>query len=117
MDNEFRVVELIQRGFPPSQRPRGPRGTLVNDILWTTLETCWRPEQNRPTSREFLDRLTQMLKSGEVSMSPAFIDLFPIAVDGPPAPWPEGLLDLAGTISIDPSGQMLASSSRANVLK
>jgi hypothetical protein len=63
----------------------------------------------------FLERLVQMLQSGEVSTSPIRMDLFPIAVDGPLVPWPENMQDLRDTLVIDKRSGALASTMRSHV--
>ena len=63
----------------------------------------------------FLERLTQMLNSGEVSASPIFMEMFPLSPDGPPLPWPEELDDLQGLITNEQDNGMIASSLRSSV--
>jgi serine/threonine protein kinase len=117
VESDYEVIEQIKQGRPPSDRPRGARATLVNDSLWTALASCWREQSWRPTSRMFLELLTQMLKNGEVPTSPALVDLLPFTIDGPPLPWPEDLLDLKGSVSIEKGSAILASTLRSYVWK
>ncbi|KAJ1300889.1 hypothetical protein OPQ81_003316 [Rhizoctonia solani] len=70
------VAELIRGGHPPSDRPRGPRGSLVNDALWNVLSSCWKAQDWRPTAPVFLEQLKWMLESGEVPSSPIPMDIF-----------------------------------------
>jgi hypothetical protein len=113
--SEFQVVDLVRHGCPPSQRPRGARGSLISDTMWAALAACWRSQEERPTSRIFLDELVRMLRTGEVSTSPVFLDLFPIKVDGPLVPWPVGLVDLAALVFINSVDEPLASGPRATL--
>ncbi|KAG9087715.1 hypothetical protein FRC06_002413, partial [Ceratobasidium sp. 370] len=115
VSGQYAVIELIKQGQPPSDRPRGARAALVNDSLWSTLTLCWREQSWRPTSRMLLERLMQMLQNGEVSTSPALIDLFPLTIDGPLLPWPDGVRDYNGYIMIEKENGMLASSIRTTI--
>ncbi|QRV84478.1 Tyrosine kinase domain protein [Ceratobasidium sp. AG-Ba] len=112
---EYAVSELIKKGKLPSDRPRGPRALLMNDSLWAILILCWREQNWRPTSRMLLERLLQMLQNGEVSASPALIDLFPLAVDGPLLPWPDSIRDYQGYVTIPEENGLITSSIRATV--
>ncbi|KAG8715161.1 hypothetical protein FRC08_010909 [Ceratobasidium sp. 394] len=112
VSGQYAVIELIKQGQLPSGRPRGARAALVNDSLWSALTLCWREQSWRPTSRTLLERLMQMLQNGEVSTSPALVDLFPLAVDGPLLPWPGGVRDYKGYITIGRENGMLASTNK-----
>jgi hypothetical protein len=113
--SEYEIAELIKNGHPPSDRPRGARAALVNDTLWGALSSCWQAQDWRPTSDVFLDRLTQMLRNGEVPTSPALPDLFPAVDTGPVMPWPNELADLAALLDVEWGIGTLASSVRSNV--
>ncbi|KAH7337880.1 kinase-like domain-containing protein [Rhizoctonia solani] len=113
--NNLEVIKLITGGHPPSDRPKGPRASLVNDTLWSALATCWRGPDRRPTSQEFLDQLLSMLESGNIPPSPIFSDLFLNPGGGPPEPWPEEMPDLIDYLKIEEGIGTIASSVRANV--
>ncbi|KDN42561.1 hypothetical protein RSAG8_06704, partial [Rhizoctonia solani AG-8 WAC10335] len=93
------VAELIRSGDPPSDRPRGPRGSLINDTLWNVLSSCWQAQDWRPTAHGFLEELTEMLHNGEVSNSPIPMDMFPRIGSEPIPPWPRGIEDMNGQLS------------------
>jgi serine/threonine protein kinase len=112
IDSEFEVAELIKRGHPPSDRPRGARASLVNDTLWGALSLCWQGQDWRPTSRAFLEQLMDMLQNGQVPTSPVLLDFFPSIDSGPVARWPEKLTDLRDLLE---GKDHLASSIRSNV--
>ncbi|CAE6429952.1 unnamed protein product [Rhizoctonia solani] len=88
------IAELIKSGHLPSDRPRGPRGSLINDTLWNALSSCWQAQDWRPTAHIFLEQLTRMLQSGEVPRSPVLADMFPRVISGPVLPWSKELDDL-----------------------
>ncbi|CAE7203502.1 unnamed protein product [Rhizoctonia solani] len=88
------VAELIRSGRLPSDRPRGPRGSLINDTLWGVLSSCWQAQDWRPTAQGFLEKLNQMLYSGEVPSSPIFMDLFTTNASEPIPAWPQEIEDL-----------------------
>ncbi|KAJ1299401.1 hypothetical protein OPQ81_011082 [Rhizoctonia solani] len=88
------VAELIRSGRPPSDRPRGPRGSLINDSLWNVLSSCWQTQHWRPTAQVFLEQLTRMLHAGEVPSSPIPMDVFPRILSEPIPPWPREIKDL-----------------------
>ncbi|KAG8792241.1 hypothetical protein FRC12_006694 [Ceratobasidium sp. 428] len=115
VSSQYAVIELIKQGQLPSNRPRGARAALVNDSLWSTLALCWREQSWRPTSRTLLERLMQMLQNGEVSTSPVLMELFPLTIDGPLLPWPDGVRDYKDMIVIERKNGMLTSSIRTTV--
>ncbi|CAE7227874.1 unnamed protein product [Rhizoctonia solani] len=88
------IAELIKNGSLPSERPRGPRGSLINDKLWNVLSSCWRAQDWRPTAHIFMEQLTLLLQSGEVPRSPVQSNMFPRVISGPMPPWPSELDDL-----------------------
>ncbi|EUC54706.1 tyrosine kinase domain protein [Rhizoctonia solani AG-3 Rhs1AP] len=92
------VAELIRSGEPPSDRPRGPRGSLINDTLWNVLSSCWQAQDWRPTAHGFLEELNQMLDNGEVSNSPIPMDMFPRIGSEPIPPWPMEIEDVNGQL-------------------
>ncbi|CAE6482558.1 unnamed protein product [Rhizoctonia solani] len=92
------VAELIRNGEPPSDRPRGPRGSLINDTLWNVLSSCWQAQDWRPTAHGFLEELTQMLDNGEVPNSPIPMDMFPRIGSEPIPPWPREIEDMSGQL-------------------
>lgn len=116
---ELQVAEYIKNGHPPSDRPRGPRASLINDPLWATLSSCWQAQDWRPTSRVFLERLMEMLQNGELSTSPVLSELFPIIGNsgGPMAldKWPDELDDLRDQLEVEWSIGPIASSVRSKV--
>ncbi|CAE6420901.1 unnamed protein product [Rhizoctonia solani] len=117
ISGEYEIGQLIKTGHPPSIRPRGARATLINDILWDAMSSCWKAPDWRPTSHTFLTQLTQMQERGEIPPSPVLLDLFPTMSGGPTTiiPWPEGLVDLNEIVDIEWSGGKLASSVRSSV--
>ncbi|EUC54696.1 kinase domain protein [Rhizoctonia solani AG-3 Rhs1AP] len=92
------VAELIRSGQPPSDRPRGPRGSLINDALWSVLSSCWQAQDWRPTAHGFLEELNRMLHRGEVPRSPALMNVFTNVGSEPIPPWPEDIPDLDGEL-------------------
>ncbi|CAE6500714.1 unnamed protein product [Rhizoctonia solani] len=88
------VAELIRSGQPPSDRPRGPRGSLINDALWNVLSSCWQAQDWRPTAHIFLEDLTRMLNNGEVPRSPVFMNAFTNTGSEPIPPWSQEIPDL-----------------------
>ncbi|KAH7322358.1 kinase-like domain-containing protein [Rhizoctonia solani] len=88
------VAELIKSGQPPSDRPRGPRGSLINDGLWNVLSSCWHAQDWRPTAHMFLEELTRMLNSGEVPRSPILMNVFTNTDNEPIPPWSQEIPDL-----------------------
>ncbi|CAE6534680.1 unnamed protein product [Rhizoctonia solani] len=88
------VAELIRSGRLPSHRPSGPRGSLINDTLWSVLSSCWQAQAWRPTAQGFLEDLNRMLHSGEVPSSPIPMNLFTITDNEPIPPWPYEIKDL-----------------------
>ncbi|CAE6503233.1 unnamed protein product [Rhizoctonia solani] len=115
--NNLEVIKMITSGHPPSDRPKGPRASLINDTLWSALATCWRGPDRRPTSREFLDQLLSILESDDIPASPILSDSPPNPGPGggPPEPWPEEMPDLTDYLEIE--GVTIASSVRANVFR
>ncbi|CAE6455524.1 unnamed protein product [Rhizoctonia solani] len=93
------VAELIRGGHPPSDRPRGPRGSLVNDTLWSFLSLCWQAQDWRPTAQGFLEELTEMIHSGEIPSSPIPMDPFPRIGTEPIPPWPREINDMNSQLS------------------
>ncbi|KAH7322355.1 kinase-like domain-containing protein [Rhizoctonia solani] len=87
---------MIRSGRIPSDRPRGARGSLINDTLWSVLSSCWRAQDWRPTAEGFLEELNRMLHSGEVPRSPILMDLFTSSISEPILPWPLDINDLHG---------------------
>ncbi|CAE6454146.1 unnamed protein product [Rhizoctonia solani] len=106
------IAELIKNGRLPSERPRGPRGSLINDKLWNVLTSCWQAQDWRPTAHIFLEQLTIMLQSGEVPSSPVPVDIFPRVATGPMPPWPSELDDLNDLLG---EKSQMASSVRSTV--
>ncbi|KAG8680387.1 hypothetical protein FRC11_002562, partial [Ceratobasidium sp. 423] len=96
VNSDVVVAELIRSGQPPSDRPRGPRGSLINDTLWNVLSSCWQAQDWRPTAHIFLAELTRMLQNGEIPRSPAFMSVIPSAGSEPIPPWPQEIQDLNG---------------------
>ncbi|KAL5631800.1 hypothetical protein ACGC1H_000007 [Rhizoctonia solani] len=92
------VAELIRSGQPPSDRPRGPRGSLINDALWGVLSSCWQAQDWRPTAHGFLEELNRMLHRGEVPRSPALMNMFTDIGGEPIPPWSEDIPDLDGEL-------------------
>ncbi|CUA75590.1 Putative leucine-rich repeat receptor-like serine/threonine-protein kinase At2g19230 [Rhizoctonia solani] len=92
------VAELIRSGEPPSTRPHGPRGSLINDTLWRVLSSCWSAQDWRPTAHGFLEELTEMLHNGEVPNSPILMDMFPRVGSEPIPPWPREIEDMDGQL-------------------
>ncbi|CAE6439316.1 unnamed protein product [Rhizoctonia solani] len=88
------VAELIRSGRLPSDRPSGPRGSLINDTLWSVLSSCWQAQEWRPTAQGFLEELNRMVHSGEVPSSPIPMDLFTTVDNEPIPPWPREIKDL-----------------------
>ncbi|KAL5631809.1 hypothetical protein ACGC1H_000009 [Rhizoctonia solani] len=88
------VAELIRSGRLPSDRPSGPRGSLINDTLWSVLSSCWQAQDWRPTAQGFLEELNRMLHSGEVPSSPIPMDLFTGISSEPIPAWPHEIEDL-----------------------
>ncbi|CAE6472475.1 unnamed protein product [Rhizoctonia solani] len=117
VSGEYEIARLIKTGQPPSIRPHGARASLINDILWDALSSCWKAPDWRPTSHAFLGRLTQMQERGEIPPSPVLFDLFPAMDSGPITivPWPEKLVDLKGIVDIEWNAGKLASSVRSSV--
>ncbi|KAB5590968.1 Serine/threonine-protein kinase mos [Ceratobasidium theobromae] len=107
--NDYEVIESIRGGRAPSDRPRGARARLVSDSLWEVLTTCWREQNWRPTSRNFLEQLMSMLESGEVKTSPAPLDTFPVGIDEPLTLWPDDIIDLSGMVVIERGGALWSS--------
>ncbi|KAJ1305687.1 hypothetical protein OPQ81_010425 [Rhizoctonia solani] len=93
------VAELIRSGRLPSDRPRGPRGSLINDTLWIALSSCWKAQDWRPKAQEFLEQLNRMLQSGAIPRSPLPMDLFRSADNEPIPPWPHEIKDLIGQLN------------------
>ncbi|CAE6439327.1 unnamed protein product [Rhizoctonia solani] len=89
------VAELIRSGRPPSDRPRGPRATLINDTLWNALSSCWQAQDWRPTAHGFLEELTRMLHRGEIPRSPVLMNAFQRTPDEPVPSWPHEIEDLS----------------------
>ncbi|CUA78014.1 MAP3K epsilon protein kinase 1 [Rhizoctonia solani] len=117
VSGEYEITRLIQTGHPPSTRPRGARASLLNDMLWDALSSCWKAPDWRPTSHTFLNQLTQMRERGEIPPSPPLLDLFS-TMDSIPAaisPWPEELVDLKEVLIIEWGMGKLASSVRSSV--
>ncbi|CAE6531221.1 unnamed protein product [Rhizoctonia solani] len=117
VSGEYEIARLIKTGHLPSTRPRGIRASLINDILWDALSSCWKAPDWRPTANAFLGQLIHMQERGEIPASPVLLDLFP-TIDSEPAtmiPWPEGLVDLNGILEIEWNVGKLASSVRSNV--
>ncbi|KAH7322359.1 kinase-like domain-containing protein [Rhizoctonia solani] len=92
------VAEMIRSGRIPSDRPRGARGSLINDTLWSVLSSCWRAQDWRPTAEGFLEELNRMLHSGEVPSSPLLMDAIPRAENEPIPAWPSEIKDMRGQI-------------------
>ncbi|CAE6464737.1 unnamed protein product [Rhizoctonia solani] len=88
------IAELIKSGHLLSDRPHGPRSSLINDKSWNVLSSCWQAQDWRPTAHVFLERLSGMLHSEEIPSSPILVDMFPRLVSGPIPPWPSELGDL-----------------------
>ncbi|KAG8722567.1 hypothetical protein FRC09_006084 [Ceratobasidium sp. 395] len=59
--------------------------------------------------------MVQMLQNGEVSTSPALMELFPLTIDGPLLPWPDSVRDYKDMIVIERTDGMLTSSIRTTV--
>ncbi|KAL5639518.1 hypothetical protein ACGC1H_006224 [Rhizoctonia solani] len=110
--SDMAIAELIKSGHLPSERPRGPRGSLINDKLWNVLSSCWQAQVWRPTAHIFLEQLVLMLQSGEVPNSPAPADMFPRIVSGPMPLWPSELDDLNDLLG---EKSQMASSVRSTV--
>ncbi|ELU42964.1 Pkinase domain-containing protein [Rhizoctonia solani AG-1 IA] len=85
--SDVMVAELIKSGHLPSGRPTGPRGSLINDTLWSVLSSCWQAQDWRPTAQGFLEELNRMVHSGEVPSSPIAMDLFTAIDNQPIPPW------------------------------
>ncbi|CAE7150927.1 unnamed protein product [Rhizoctonia solani] len=113
--SDIEVVRLITNGHPPGNRPSGPRATLVNDTLWSALATCWKGQEHRPTSQEFLDQLLSMLEKGDILASPNMSNLSPDLEERPIEGWPDEVPELGDCIRIEESFGTIASSVRANV--
>ncbi|KAL5639491.1 hypothetical protein ACGC1H_006209 [Rhizoctonia solani] len=109
------ALELIKNGHPPGSRPNGPRASLINDTLWSTLAACWKGQDHRPTSQDFLDQLLSMLENGDIPSSPILPGSFPDPEGGPIEEWPEDIPDLADCLEIEEGIGTIASSARANV--
>lgn len=114
ISRELQVVEQIRKGRPPSDRPRGPRASLINDALWSAISSCWQAQDWRPTSRAFLDRLIQMLENQEILSSPALPDYFPSGGEQMES-WPDEFADLRDQIEIDSGMEAISSSVCAEV--
>ncbi|CEL54061.1 Serine/threonine-protein kinase mos OS=Asterina pectinifera GN=mos PE=1 SV=1 [Rhizoctonia solani AG-1 IB] len=93
------VADLIRSGRLPSDRPSGPRGSLINDTLWSVLSSCWQAQDWRPTAQGFLEELNRMVHSGEVPSSPIPMDLFTTVDNEPIPPWPSEVKDLEDQIN------------------
>ncbi|CAE7064204.1 unnamed protein product [Rhizoctonia solani] len=92
------VAELIKSGAPPSNRPRGPRSSLITHTLWVALSSCWQAQDWRPTAHGFLEELTRMLNNGEVPSSPIPMEMFPPIGSEPIPPWPQEMEDMDGQL-------------------
>ncbi|KAF8731522.1 Protein tyrosine kinase, partial [Rhizoctonia solani] len=97
--SDVMVAELIRSGHLPSGRPTGPRGSLINDTLWSVLSSCWQAQDWRPTAQGFLEELNRMVHSGEVPSSPIAMDLFTAIDNRPIPPWPSDIKDLKNQIN------------------
>ncbi|KAJ1305686.1 hypothetical protein OPQ81_010424 [Rhizoctonia solani] len=93
------VAELIKSGHLPSDRPRGPRGRLINDVLWSMLSSCWKGQDWRPTAHRFLEELTRMLQTGEVPRSPFTMSIFTSADSEPIPPWAQEIQDMSNQLN------------------
>ncbi|CAE6406050.1 unnamed protein product [Rhizoctonia solani] len=113
--NDLEVVKLITNGSPPGNRPSGPRASLVNDTLWSALSACWKVQENRPTSKEFLDQLLSMVEKGEIPSPPVLSHSPPDPQGDPIGEWPEEVPDLTDHLEIEEGIGTIASSVRANV--
>ncbi|KAF8695785.1 Protein tyrosine kinase, partial [Rhizoctonia solani] len=95
---EFELSADTLGGHPPSSRPHGPRGSLINDTLWNVLSSCWAAQDWRPTAQLFLEKLTLMLQSGEIPSSPIPMDVFS-GFDSESIPsWPSEIKDFDGKL-------------------
>ncbi|CAE6428513.1 unnamed protein product [Rhizoctonia solani] len=92
------VAELIRSGQPPSGRPHGPRGSLINDTLWNSLSSCWQAQDWRPTAHGFLEDLNKMLQNGEVPRSPVSMNLLTRLGSEPIPEWPMEIEDMNGQL-------------------
>ncbi|CAE6439293.1 unnamed protein product [Rhizoctonia solani] len=93
------VAELIRSGRPPSARPHGPRGSLINDTLWNVLSSCWQAQDWRPTAHGFLEELTRMLQNGEIPRSPILMSSLTQIDSEPIPPWPSEVKDMNGQLA------------------
>ncbi|CAE6531245.1 unnamed protein product [Rhizoctonia solani] len=100
ISSDILISELIKSGRPPSDRPRGPRGSLINDTLWNVLSSCWEAQNWRPSARVFLEQLTRMLQSGEVPNSPIPMDVLSGFDSEPIPPWPSEIKDFDGQLGL-----------------
>ncbi|CAE6459267.1 unnamed protein product [Rhizoctonia solani] len=98
VSSDVLIAELIRGGHPPSDRPRGPRGSLINDALWNVLSSCWKAQDWRPTAQLFLENLTLMLQRGEVPNSPILMNVFSGFGSEPIPPWPSEIKDFDGQL-------------------
>ncbi|CAE6474616.1 unnamed protein product [Rhizoctonia solani] len=98
VSSDILISKLIRGGHPPSSRPHGPRGSLINDTLWNVLSSCWAAQDWRPTAQLFLEKLTLMLQSGEIPSSPIPMDVFS-GFDSESIPsWPSEIKDFDGKL-------------------
>ncbi|CEL54065.1 Dual specificity protein kinase pyk3 OS=Dictyostelium discoideum GN=pyk3 PE=1 SV=1 [Rhizoctonia solani AG-1 IB] len=88
------IAELIRSGQPPSDRPRGPRGSLITDTLWNVLSSCWQAQDWRPTAHGFLEELTRMLQNGDIPSSPIPMSSLAQIDNEPIPPWPREVKDM-----------------------